>query len=589
MTSRFWHTVSEEQLFEALRTTPQGLSEAEAVVRLERDGPNRITPPRPKSLAVRFALQFHNLLIYVLLAAGTVTALMGHGIDAGVIFGVVIVNALIGVIQEGKAEAALNAISKMLSPHAMVQRDKTWITRDAESLVTGDLVMLQAGDRVPADLRLLSLKELRIDESLLTGESLAASKSVGMLPETTPIADRTNMAFSGTLVTYGSGVGVVVAIADASEIGKIGSMLRRVETLTTPLLRQIAAFSKWLTLAILLLAVLTFATGVILHGNTPMEMFLAAVGLAVAAIPEGLPAVMTITLAIGVRHMAARRAIIRKLPAVETLGSLSVICSDKTGTLTKNEMTLRSIVTATRHVTLSGSGYDPHGSFSDTSGNIDPDTDAALSELLRAGMLCNDASVNLHEGVWQLSGDPTEGALIVAGMKSGRDPHRESEDFVRTDVIPFDSQHGWMATLHHDHEGHGVIYLKGTPERLLELCTTQRDGTAVVPLDAAFWNREMHAMASRGERVLALAGREVAPSFTQLRFESVHEELSLLGIVGLIDPPRDEVVTAVAACQAAGIRVKMITGDHKVTAMAIADTLGISRRHRNGADGRHDA
>jgi magnesium-transporting ATPase (P-type) len=570
-----WHAMEPEAVYRELQCSREGLGEPEAKKRLAKFGYNRMKPPKKKTLLQRFFSQFHNILIYVLLAAGGVTALLGHWVDSGVILGVVVVNAVIGVVQEGKAEKALDAIRKMLSSQAMTRRNGTFVLIPAEELVPGDIVTLQSGDKVPADLRLITVKELQVDEALLTGESLPVAKQKEAVSEGAVIAERRSIAHSGTLVTYGTATGVVVATAEATQIGRISVMLREVQTLTTPLMKQVARFAQWLTGGIVAIAAATFLFGLLVHGYTTVEMFMAAVGLAVAAIPEGLPAIMTIALAIGVQKMARRNAIIRRLPAVETLGSVSVICSDKTGTLTKNEMTVRSVSTAAADYEVSGSGYNPHGFFCREGREVDLSEHPVLTLLARSAMLCNDAAVEGAGEGWRLRGDPTEGALVVMAMKSALDHALEQERRPRTDVIPFESQHGFMATLHHDHEGHGIIFVKGSPERVLEMCSSQRVHHENAPLDASDWQRRLDAMAERGERVLAVAFREVAEEQSTVRFDDLQGTLTLLGIVGMIDPPRDEAVAAVKACQSAGIRVKMITGDHLKTAAAIGNAMGI--------------
>jgi P-type E1-E2 ATPase len=358
-----WHTEDIDKIFQSFETIPDGLSKEEAIARLAKYGSNRLPEPKVRSPLVRFLSQFHNVLIYVLIAAGVVTAMLGHWVDASVIMGVVIINAVIGFVQEGKAEGALRAIRQMLSPNAMVMRAAKQIIIPAENLVPGDIVQLQSGDKVPADLRLFRAKGLQIQESVLTGESIAVEKITDPVALEAVIGDRRCMAYSGTLVTHGQGTGVVVATGAHTEIGHISRLVSEVESVTTPLLRQMAQFGRWLTIAILVIALATFTFGILLRDYAVAEMFLAAVSLAVAAIPEGLPAIMTITLAIGVQRMAKRNAIIRKLPAVETLGAVTVICSDKTGTLTRNEMTVRTIATTRDQFELDGTGYDPHGAY----------------------------------------------------------------------------------------------------------------------------------------------------------------------------------------------------------------------------------
>ena len=417
-----WHHLSANEALERVGVGPEGLSPEEARRRLASHGPNRLPEAKPRSPLLRFLAQFHNVLIYVLMAAGVVTALLQHWLDASVIFGVVLVNAAIGFVQEGKAEDALAAIRQMLSPHAMVIRDGRRRTIAADDLVPGDVLPLQAGDKIAADLRLVQAKNLRIDEAALTGESAPVEKTHQVCSESAVLADRRSMAYSGTLITAGQGLGVVTATGAATELGQISTLVARVEQLTTPLLRQMAVFSRWLTAAIVAIAGVAFMFGVLVRDYTAAEMFLAAVGLAVAAIPEGLPAIMTITLAIGVQRMAASNAIIRRLPAVETLGTLSVICSDKTGTLTRNEMTLRTLMLPGYSLEVSGTGYDPHGGFRVDGRDFDVAQDQGTLLALRAMLLCNDAAVNKEQGRWSIQGDPMEAALCVAGIKAGLDP-----------------------------------------------------------------------------------------------------------------------------------------------------------------------
>ncbi|NNG12599.1 MAG: cation-transporting P-type ATPase, partial [Halobacteria archaeon] len=574
-----WHALDSARVMARLQVSQNGLTDDEVTRRLARHGPNRLPEPKTRSPLVRFLFQFHNVLIYVLLVACGVTAMLGHWVDSGVILGVVVINAVIGYVEEGKAEIALRAIRRMLSPKAMVVRAGQRVTLPAEQLVPGDLVLLQSGDKVPADLRLIRVKSLQVQEAVLTGESVAVEKQAGEVADSAVLGDRRSMAYSGTIVTYGQGTGVVVATGLYTEIGRISAMLAHVETLTTPLLRQMGQFARWLTGAIIAIAAATFAFGVLARDYTAAEMFLAAVGLAVAAIPEGLPAIMTITLAIGVQRMARRNAIIRRLPAVETLGSVTVICSDKTGTLTRNEMTVKSVATTTGLFEVSGVGYDPHGGFQLEDKEIQLGDYPILSELTRASLLCNDAALHEREGDWVLHGDPTEGALLTLGLKAGLDPAFEMEEWPRTDVIPFESEHRFMATLHHDHAGHGFAYVKGAPERLFEMCTQQRFGGEDVPFDISYWSRQMDMMARHGQRVLAIASKAATATHRSLTFADLETGLTLLGIVGIIDPPREDAIQAVRQCQSAGIRVKMITGDHAVTAVAIGAQMGIGDGH----------
>ncbi|GAV20958.1 Ca2+-transporting ATPase [Mariprofundus micogutta] len=570
-----WHACEVEDAFAKSGSTPDGLLSDEIEKRLQEYGPNRLKPQDKQSPLMRFLMQFHNVLIYVLIGAGIVTSLLGHWVDSGVIFAVVIVNAIIGYLQEGKAEKALDAIRNMLSQQAMVKRDGHFVSLAAEELVPGDIISLQSGDRVPADLRLFKTRELRIEEAMLTGESLPAEKSTQTVTEDAAIGDRNNLAYSGTLVTYGQGQGLVIATGDNTEIGRISGMLRHVQSLTTPLLKQMTLFGQRLTIGIAGLAAITFAFGILFQNYSASDMFLAAVGLAVAGIPEGLPAIMTITLAIGVQRMARKNSIIRRLPAVETLGSVTVICSDKTGTLTRNEMTVSTVTTATGIVEVTGSGYDPHGTFMQDGLEISLEHHPQLHEMAQAALLCNDARISEAEGDWQMQGDPTEGALVTLALKAGLQQAHYQTQFPRIDAIPFESEHRFMASLHHDHNGHGFVYIKGAPERVLEMCSLERKGGEDMPLNQQHWESCINDIAARGQRLLAIAFRTVAGDKQALSFKDVQGELTLLGMVGIIDPPREEAITAVNACQNAGIRVKMITGDHSITALAIAAQMGI--------------
>lgn len=572
-TSENWHIKNSQEVLASLDTTIEGLSREEATNRLAKYGPNRLPEAKPRSPLIRFFYQFHNVLIYVLIVASAITAMLGHWVDASVILGVVLINAAIGFVQEGKAENALRAIRQMLSPNAMVIRGCRQMTIRAEELVPGDIVLLQSGDKVPGDLRLLRVKGLQVQEAALTGESVAVEKTIKPVAQEAVIGDRRCMAYSGTLVSHGQGVGVVIATGMQTELGRISTLVADVKSVATPLLNQMAQFGRWLTVAILVIAVITFAFGVLLRDYAATEMFLAAVSLAVAAIPEGLPAIMTITLAIGVQRMAQRNAIIRILPAVETLGAVTVICSDKTGTLTRNEMTVRTITTASNLFKLSGTGYDPHGAISLANRGILPEERPLLLEVLRAAVLCNDASLEQHNSEWLVHGDPMEGALLVAGLKASLDIEIEAKQYPRTDLIPFESEHRFMATLHHSHMSEAFIFLKGAPERVLEMCTQQRTVDGDQPLDRNYWFTRIEEMAQQGQRVLAIAVKPVNHGQMELSFGDIENGLIILGMFGLIDPPRKEAIEAVQLCNRAGIRVKMITGDHGATARAIGQQL----------------
>lgn len=608
------HAEEAERVVEAMKSRrANGLSATEAEERLTLHGRNELPAPRRRSALQRFLLQFHNVLIYVLIVAGIITFLLGHWIDSGVIFGVVVINAVIGFLQEGKAEQALDAIRRMLSLNAQVLRDGRRREVPAEELVPGDIVFLASGDKVPADLRLIDVRSLRVEEAALTGESVPVEKAVEPVAEDASLGDRACMAYSGTLVAYGQAAGVVVGTGANTEIGRISEMLSQVEEITTPLLKQLAVFGRWLTLAILGVAAIMLAYGLLVQSLSFDEVFLASVGLAVAAIPEGLPAIMTITLAIGVQRMARRNAIIRRLPSVEALGSVTVICSDKTGTLTRNEMTVQRVVTADDRFGVTGVGYAPHGAFerlappataddrvlvealfgrelAGTSaeqdsgrpaGEVDQQNEPVLLEAGRAVLLCNDASIECKGEEWQLRGDPTEGALITVAMKAGFDPDFESESLPRADVIPFESEHRFMATLHHDHRGRALIYLKGAPERIIEMCVTQRGRHGAEDLNPSYWHGVMDEIAAEGMRLLAVAVRVEDAAGKSLVFDDVERGgFELLALFGLSDPPRVEAIEAVARCRSAGIRVKMITGDHVATATAIGIQLGLGEKVR---------
>ncbi len=571
-----WHHMHSDAVLAQLGSDARrGLSATEAGQRLLLHGPNELPAPRKRPPWLRFLLQFHNVLIYVMLAAAAITAFLQHWIDTGVLLAAVLINAIIGHIQEGKAEDALDAIRNMLSPRTLVLRNGERAEIPAKQLVPGDIVTLASGDKVPADLRVISARSLRASEAVLTGESEAVDKSTDPVAADALLGDRSNMLYSGTLIAAGQATGIVIATGKATEIGRISTLLAQVETVTTPLLRQMARFSHWLAVFILVMVALTFVLGVLWRGHAPADMFMMAVALAAAAIPEGLPAIMTITLAMGVRRMAARHAIIRRLPAVETLGSVTVICSDKTGTLTRNEMAVQRVVTPEHVFEVSGVGYAPAGGFHLLDAAVAPADHPALLEVCRAGALCNDASLSHHDGEWRMQGDPTEGALLTLCLKSGLDVAAETRALPRSDVIPFESEHRLMATLHHDHGGLGIIFVKGAPERILEFC--DRQGPDEAPLDPDYWRRQATDLAARGLRVLAVATKPVPGEQREIRFSDLEGGARLLGLLGIIDPPREEAVAAVAECHAAGIRVKMITGDHVDTARAIGAELGIGR------------
>ncbi|ATE61120.1 cation-transporting P-type ATPase [Thauera sinica] len=573
--SHHWHTLSGDEVRDLLQTGPYGLSEAAARSRLARYGPNRLAPPKRRGALLRLLAQFHNILLYVMMAAALITALLGHWVDTGVLLAAVVINAIIGFIQEGRAEAALDAIRGMLSPHAMVIRDGHRREIDAADLVPGDLVALASGDRVPADLRLVSVRELRVEEAALTGESLPVEKDTVAVAADAPLGDRGGMAYSGTLVVHGQATGIVVATGSATELGRIDEMLSGIRSLATPLIRQIDRFGRVLALAITGMAAATFIIGTLWRGHAPAEMFMMVVALAASAIPEGLPAIMTVTLALGVQRMARRNAIIRHLPAVETLGSVTVICSDKTGTLTRNEMTVQRIACAGHVFDVGGIGYAPVGDIGIDGRVVDTARYPALALAIRAGVLCNDARLRREDGVWRVEGDPTEGALLVLGEKAGFTRDAGKSAWPRVDTIPFESEHRFMATHHRDADGEPWIFVKGAPERILDICASQLGHDGERALDADAWRRAATHLAAQGLRLLTLACRRAAPADGALGLADVEHGYMLLAIVGIIDPPREEAIEAVADCHRAGIRVKMITGDHAETARAIGAQLAI--------------
>jgi len=573
---RHWHHLPAEEVIDLLDSNrEEGLDLFEVKHRWEQFGYNVLTQKKGRGPLLRFLLQFHQPLIYILLAATLITLVLREWVDAGVIFGVVFVNALIGFLQESKAVKAMEALAQTLITEATVLRSGEKRRISSAEVVPGDIVLLQSGDKVPADMRLISVRDLHVDESALTGESVAVEKCHKAMPHDTILADRKNMVYGSSLVTYGQAVGIVVSIGDATEVGRISELLATTKELETPLLRKIAAFSRVLLYAILALAAVTFAVG-LLRGQSAFDMFMASVALAVAAIPEGLPAAMTITLAIGVARMARKRAIIRKLPAVETLGSTTVICSDKTGTLTENQMTVQEILAGPDLFTVTGGGYAPAGEILTSGGAALSELPPALAECLRCGLLCNDSLVVEKEDYWTVQGDPTEGALLAVAAKGGLSDQEESEKRPRMDAIPFESQHSYMATLHSAPGGGLVVYAKGSVESMLERCRLALSSEGEpVKLDAGGILEAVEEMADRGLRVLAFARMELPEGRSKISHEDVAGGMTFLGLQGMIDPPRAEAVEAVRNCHSAGIRVKMITGDHALTASAVARQIGL--------------
>jgi cation-transporting P-type ATPase F len=574
---KHWHYLPADEVIDLLDSDKEkGLDLLEFEDRQKHFGPNVITGKKGKGPLVRFLLQFHQPLIYILLAAGTVTALLREWVDAGVIFGVVLVNAIIGFIQEAKAVKAIEALARTMTTEATVLRAGEKRRIFSVEVVPGDIVLLQSGDKVPADMRLFQIRDLQVDESALTGESVPVDKRPEVVGHDTGLADRHNMAYASSLVTYGQGSGVVVAIGDHTEVGRISQLISSTEALETPLTRKIVRFSHLLVYAILSLAAVTFVVG-LLQGQSAFDMFMAAVALAVGAIPEGLPAAMTITLAIGVARMARRRAIIRKLTAVETLGSTTVICSDKTGTLTENQMTVQEIWAGGERFDVTGTGYAPSGQVLKAGSPVDAAQCAALKECLKAGLLCNDSVLLEKEGRWTIEGDPTEGSLLVSAAKARLDRGALRKELPRIDAIPFESQHQYMATLHDGRpSGLGIVYVKGSVEAILERCLVSLDNTGRhSALDVERIHGEVADMAARGLRVLAFAKGETTEGQTALNHPDVASGLTFVGLQGMIDPPRQEAILAVQKCHTAGIRVKMITGDHALTASSIAQQIGL--------------
>lgn len=577
-----WHQFPAEEVLRLLEVdVATGLPGAEVKRRQAKFGPNRVTSRRGTPEWVRFVQQFNQPLVYVLMLAGGVTLFLGEWVDAGVILGVVLLNAIVGYLQEAKAEKSIEALARLVATQATVRRDGQKQRVHSDELVPGDVVLLEAGDRVPADLRLCQARNLHVDESALTGESLPVAKHPDPLALDMILAERKNLAYAGTFVTSGQGESVVWAIGDATETGRIARLIADATDLDTPLTRKIAQFSKVVLRVIAGLAVATFVLG-LARGEPPVQMFMAAVALAVGAIPEGLPAAVTIVLAIGVSRMARRQAIIRKLPAVETLGSTTVICSDKTGTLTKNQMTVQEVFAGGKLYHLTGAGYEPEGEVQHNGAVISEGEHPALAECLRAGVLCNESSLTRENGRAKVQGDPTAAALIVAAGKGGVAHAAARHAAPRVDMIPFESGHMFRATLHDARAGR-VIYKVGAVERLLDRCVDALgESGKLMPLDKAAIHAVVERMAASGLRVIALARRQVEARHAKLEHSHVAEGLTFLGLQGMMDPPRPEAVAAIARCQQAGIAVKMITGDHLVTARAIAGQIGLKGAAADG-------
>lgn len=564
-----WYRYENEAVLSELNTSDRGLAEAEALERLRQFGPNKLAEAEKIGLLRLLLHQFKSPLIYILLIAGVVTFFLKEYKDTGVIAAVLLLNALIGFIQEFKAEKQVQALKKMVVAKARVLRDGKEVEINGEDVVPGDIALLASGGRVPADIRLMRTIEFKADESMLTGESIPAEKhSEPISEENLTPGDQLNMAFMGTVVVNGRARGVVVATGSRTVLGHIAKDVQEIRVTRSPLQEKIDRFAQAIGIIVLVAATLLFLVGVLV-GESAKDMFMTAVAATVATIPEGLPIVVTIALAIGVARMAQRNAIVRKLPAVETLGSTTVICSDKTGTLTKNEMTVKLIFDGEKAYEITGTGYDPAGEVLEDGRTVKAAADSKLAMLFRIGLLCNESKVLEEEGVYRVDGDPTEGALIVSAMKAGLDAAKEMERFPQLAIIPFESDRGYMATLHRDGD-RNLVFVKGAPEKLMDLCIEcRRDAWKDVHKVAEHFARE-------GLRVLGMAYKEIPVDQTDITMGDLQAELQFAGLQGMIDPPRPEAMEAVAGCKEAGIRVVMITGDHSVTALAIAKRLGIA-------------
>jgi Ca2+-transporting ATPase len=563
-----WYQRKVEQVFADLNTSEHGLTDSEVKERLQKFGLNKLAEEEKISRLKILLHQFKSPLIYILLIAAIVTTFLQEYKDTGVIAAVVLLNALIGYIQEVKAEKQVRALKKMVVAKARVLRDGKEVEINGEEVVPGDIVLLASGGRMPADVRLIKTIELRVDESMLTGESIPAEKMSAVIAEDnlTP-GDQRNMGFLGTVVVNGRAKGIVVATGPRTVLGHIARDVQEIIGIKAPLQEKIDRFAHAIGIIVLVAVTLLFLIG-ILVGESAKDMFMTAVAAAVAAIPEGLPIVVTITLAIGVARMAKRNAIIRKLPAVETLGSTTIICSDKTGTLTRNEMTVRLAYDGRATYAITGTGYEPKGKIFEEGRQIHAEADPHLTMMFRIGLLCNESDIYAEEDHYRVDGDPTEGALIVSAMKAGLNPEEERDAYPQLAIIPFESERGYMATLHH-HGDKKYIFVKGAPEKLLDICSECRfEAWEDVPKVANHFARE-------GLRVLAMAYKEVPADQTELTMADLQTGLILAGLQGMMDPPRDEAIEAVAGCKKAGIRVVMITGDHAVTAEASAKKLGI--------------
>lgn len=567
-----WHTLDVNSAVNSLESNIiNGLPEEEVQARTEQFGLNQLPPQKKESIIIRFFRQFHSVLIYVLLVAAVITFFLGQYLDMTFILIVTIINAAIGFVQENKAGKAIEKIKKMLSLQAQVIRSRKREEINARELTIGDIILLNPGDRVPADLRLVISNNLKIDESPLTGESVPSEKAIDALRLDISLGDRINMAYSGTTISAGTGSGIVVAIGKNTEIGKISRLIDKVKPITTPLLCQTNKLGKVISISIVIVAFMVYLFGHFFRDYDSETLLLSVIGLAVAAIPEGLPAILSIILAIGVQNMAKRKAIIRHLPSVETLGAVSVICTDKTGTLTKNEMTVKTVITGDDEYAVTGSGYSPSGDILKNGSKINYVDEDVLSDLLTCFEVCNDASLTQDEfGYWGIKGDPTEGALITLSRKV----NKTEEKFHIAATIPFDSSYKYMAVLV-EFEDKNVIFIKGAPEQLLKVAQFQQSQDGVNNIDINYWKERTGNLAHEGKRIMGGAYKIIDKGEKSLNRDDIKDGIIFLGIAGIIDPPRDEAIDAIKACKEAGITVKMITGDHVVTAMAIGLEMGI--------------
>ncbi|AJA46592.1 cation-transporting ATPase Pma1 [Clostridium pasteurianum DSM 525 = ATCC 6013] len=572
LANKNWHSMTSDEVIGCLETNDlKGITEKEAQNRIEEFGKNLLPEGKKESPFIKFLKQFNDVLIFVLLGCAVIAAALRHFVDTGVIIGVVVINGVIGFLQENKAERALEGIKNMLSLRAHVMRDGKRIEIDSADLVVGDIVILNPGDKIPADMRLIKTVNLKVEESALTGESTAVEKSVDVIDENSVLGDRTNMVFSGTAVSAGTGLGVVIATGKDTEIGKINKMLCDVKKITTPLIRQTSKFGKTISVSIVIIAIVVYFFGAFFRDYGTSELLLSVIGLAVAAIPEGLPAILSIILAIGVENMAKRKAIIRNLPSVETLGSVSAICSDKTGTLTKNEMTVKAVVTSDGYYEVSGSGYSPKGEITENNKEINIGNDITLKDTLLCFKSCNDSHLGKdNKGEWIINGDPTEGALLTLAEKS----NEKLENLSREATIPFDSEYKYMATLVKDN-GKNIVYIKGAPDRLFDIAEKEASKNGEKGFNREYWEKQMKKFASTGKRVIGAAYKKVSKDVTSIDHDDLNGEIIFLGLAGIIDPPREEAIEAIEKCSEAGITVKMITGDHVDTAKAIGKQMGI--------------